>query len=401
MGLRRGSAVLGPAVLQVGALDVEEARHRDVGQGHDDHEGREEQVVRRTAHVRQRLAGADDPVHRGGEQVAQRDCDAEQSEDQALQLGRCLGVEELQGGAVGQRFADGQDQPGEHLPLEVEHHVGVQLRLDPGREHERAGREEQAGADLADRGELHDVVDPLVDPAVEDEHQHDDHHRVHHRDLRREPLEAQEVQVHLLGLQHPARRALVVEAEEPRDEDEQHGDACQHHEGLAGEDLAAEGRPVRRGVVVVVPPQPEDEDGHEHQHRRDAERHARTEPLQHERADHRGEEPPGLDAHVEVADALVQQAGVLLAVQVADHGDHAGLDAARAERDQAQAQVQAEPRLVHRQDDAARGVDQGEAEHGLVFPDQQVRQEAAQQRAEVVGEREQVEHHRGLFLAHG
>jgi hypothetical protein len=63
--------------------------------------------------------------------------------------------------------------------------------------------------DLPQWGERKHTVDRGIDAVLKERDERQDHDGVQRLDLRREPCDAEEVEVHVLGLQHPFPATLV------------------------------------------------------------------------------------------------------------------------------------------------------------------------------------------------
>ena len=154
-------------------------------------------------------------------------------------------------------------------------------------------------------------------------------------------------------------------------------------------------------VHVLLAPAPEDQRGQGHQQSRQPESQARAELLEDDGHQQRREEAAEVDDPVEGVVDLLRQRPIALVELVADEAGHQRLDAARAQRDQEQAEVKAlDVVLEHGQAGMAGTVDEAEPEDGVVLAEEAVSEPAAQQWEEIDADDEGVEHLLGLGLAH-
>jgi len=155
-----------------------------------------------------------------------------------------------------------------------------------------------------------------------------------------------------------------------------------------------------RLVHILAAAAPQDQGRHQHQQARHAEGDARTELLEQHGHQQRREKAAKVDDPVEGVIDLLRHRTVALVELVADEAAHQRLDAARAQRDQKQAGVEARDAVLKdREAGMARAIDDAEPEDGRVLAEESVGQPAAQQREEIDADHEGVEDLLGLGLA--
>jgi hypothetical protein len=149
----------------------------------------------------------------------------------------------------------------------------------------------------------------------------------------------------------------------------------------------------RRHVHIFLAPAPEDDGGDEHEDAGNAECPGRAPGSENARHQQGGEERTEVDGPVE---GVIDHFGhrlVALVKLVADKSRYQRLDAARTQRDQEQAGVEAGAVVLeHGQAGVANAVQQGQPQHGVVLAEEAVGDPAAKQRKEVHANDEGVEH---------
>ena len=119
---------------------------------------------------------------------------------------------------------------------------------------------------------------------------------------------------------------------------------------------------------------------------------SRAEIPQENRHEQRGEERAEIDDPVERVEHHLRAVLVRLVELIAHERRDARLDAARAERDQREAGVEARPvRLEEREASVPGAINQAQPEDGVVFAEEPVGQPAAEQREKVNADDEGVE----------
>lgn len=199
-------------------------RHRNEDHGPDQHEDGEEDVVLSALELAAAVVVLDEVVDRRCEEVPEGDTRQEGGHDDGLHPRGRLAVREVQARDRDHHLTGGDQREGADLPDDVGLEARGDLGLDPGGDEEGRSAEHEADADLAEGVELEDLVDARVDDVGEERDEDQDHDGVDRLNLRGEPLEAQKVSVHLLGLENPCRSRLVVEGPEHRDEGVDHGE---------------------------------------------------------------------------------------------------------------------------------------------------------------------------------
>lgn len=183
--------------------------------------------------------------------------------------------------------------------------------------------------------------------------------------------------------------------------------------------------PGGRAAHIVFCPQPEDERGQRHEDSRHAERptvaresrvfqlpenaikesgiRAQVHLLRgNPRNDEEGEERAQVDGEIENGVGLPHEMTLIGGELIAHERGHARLDAARAERNQAQAEVKAvefgrntREQIAGGQHAVADAVEQGNPQNGFVAPPDPIRQPRAHQRQKIINKDEQVDDRRG------
>src|SRR6478736_6822168 len=139
-----------------------------------------------------------------------------------------------------------------------------------------------------------------------------------------------------------------------------------------------------RNHHVLPTTEPQDCGGDEHEHTGNTESERRPEISEKDRHEERSEERAEVDDPVEGVEHHFGAMFVRLVELVADKCSHAWFDSARAERDQAESDI--ETGAVgdkHREACLTHAVDQAQPEDDVVFAEEPVRQPTAQERKEV------------------
>ena len=148
----------------------------------------------------------------------------------------------------------------------------------------------------------------------------------------------------------------------------------------------------RRHHHVLLAAEPEDHRRDEHERAGNAEGDARAVAAQENRHEERGEERAEIDDPVEGIEHHLRAMLVRLVELVADERRDARLDAARAERNQREAGVEAGAVIFENREARVPGaVDEAEPEDRVVFAEEPIGQPAAEQREKVNADDEGVE----------
>jgi hypothetical protein len=151
---------------------------------------------------------------------------------------------------------------------------------------------------------------------------------------------------------------------------------------------------------VFPPGGPENVSRRQHQHRRHPEGPAGAIIVEQPGNQHDREKGTEVHRKVEPPEGARDEMLVARAELVADVRGDTGLDAARAEGDEAEADGQAQPRLVEREHDAAQAVDQREPDDRLVFAPEGVGDDRAQGREKIIRGQENMHPLVGIRLIH-
>ena len=163
--------------------------------------------------------------------------------------------------------------------------------------------------------------------------------------------------------------------------------------------------PVRRHEDVILFPAPENVSGDGHQDSRHGEGRAVAVMILHPRHDEEREERAEVDGDIKGAEGFLHQVRLVGAELFAHERGDARLDAAGAERDQRQADEEADELSVFAKKIAAReravagAVEQGHPENRFVTPDDFVREPRAEQRRKIIHEDERLDDRRGVVIA--
>lgn len=255
----------------------------------------------------------------------------------------------------------------------------VDLTLNPNDDHETEGREKKADANLAQWRKRKDTVDCGIDQVIRQRNADQNENWVGRLYLRGDQIHAQPMQVHLLGLQRPFD-AIAHSPERPEEKDEKinHRDASEDGETFTGQESFPQiTETLRRDVDHFVATGPEKNCRDHHRDAGNSESPARTERTirQHPRTNDGRNEGASVNRKIKPTKHFREQMLVGFAELITNIGRNAGLDSARADADQCEADRQHgalpngnAPRSVHkREGQTAKTVNDGEPEDGSIF----------------------------------
>ena len=189
------------------------------------------------------------------------------------------------------------------------------------------------------------------------------------------------MQIHVLRLQCPGTAAaLIPERPEDRHENVNNRQTAKCAETFPAERLFQESETAGADVDEFFATEPKENCRHHHHDTGQAKGPARPKAriMEENRAEDGGDKRAGVDRKIKPAENLRKQVLVRLAKLVADVGRNARLDATGAKGNEAETDQKPEAGFIQRQREMAKAINNREPEDGLVFPDETLRQDGAE-----------------------
>jgi len=118
-------------------------------------------------------------------------------------------------------------------------------------------------------------------------------------DLRGQPFDAEPLQIHVFGLEHPGGAGLIKQRPEDGDHQIDRAQPQNGQQAVAAENLFQERKPAGGYMDIGVAAQPEHQGGNRHQHARHTKGHVRPIPFKEPGREDRGEGRAEVDREVE------------------------------------------------------------------------------------------------------
>src|SRR5260370_24277759 len=142
----------------------------------------------------------------------------------------------------------------------------IDLKLKPPDDNKRERREEEADADLTQRGKRKETTDRRIKPVIEQRNHCEDENSVYDLDLLRQEFETEEIQVELLALNRPfTTAALIPKRPQDHGKDVDHPNAPENAQPFFALQVTQKTQSARRDVHHLFAAEPENNRSEKHQ----------------------------------------------------------------------------------------------------------------------------------------
>ena len=320
----------------------------------------------------------DQVVDACGKHIADKYSKKVERHDHGFHFLRCLRVGEFEADDGDHDLGSGDHEESEELPSNGWFIASIDPLLDEDGDGKCGGGEEKADAHFPQRSEGKQAVDEGINTEGKEGYVEEDEDGIEGLDLRGQPIDIHEMEVHVLGLKHPGGACLVVERPEDGDEKEEWDELAECDEARAAGEFLKEGIAASRDVDEGFTTQPKHEGGDGHQTAGDTEGPMRAIPFEQPWGEQGGEEGTEIDGEVEPVVDFAEEMLVTRAKLIADVSRDAGFDAARADADQEQSSVEPVfgfPLESHEgKSGVAEAIDDAKDHDGAIFPPEDIAQ---------------------------